>query len=228
MQTFAKQFTEPIFDRLANYRTELERHPFLAAAREDKLPEDVLIEFAFLQFADSILWIPMLAQMKSKATRSARLARAIGDNIGHEAGLEGTSHVTLAVRLMRSLGARSLEGMPTHVLERSAALWISDAFERFSEPEIAGWLLGAETLVPVMFAAVLPAFERLGCDATYFSEHVAVDGDEHAAWMREAVLDVVGLHGESAVADVMSGMADAFEETLEVPEDLRRRRCASH
>jgi len=228
MHTIDKQFTEPIFDRLSQYRAELEGHPFMTAAREDRLERDTLLEFAFHQFADSILWIPMLAQMKSKATRSARLARAIGDNIAHEAGLEGTSHVTLAVRLMRSLGARSLDELPTSVLARSAEMWISDNFEAFSEPEIAGFLLGAETLVPVMFAGVLPAFERLGCDATYFIEHVAVDGDEHSEWMREAVIDVLEIHGEESFREIMTGMADAFEETLSVPEDLWRRQCESH
>lgn len=92
IHSHGKQFTEPIFDQLARRRAELEQHPLLTAARKGELPESVVRQFAFQQFADSILWIPMLAQMKAKATRSTRLRRAIEENIAHEAGIEGPSH----------------------------------------------------------------------------------------------------------------------------------------
>src|SRR5689334_18222050 len=96
--------TEPIFARLEQYRADFAQHPLFAAARAGDLPPSLLREFAFHQYADSILWIPMLALMKSKAVRSARLRRAIEDNIACEAGLGATSHVQLAADLMRSLG----------------------------------------------------------------------------------------------------------------------------
>ena len=103
----------------------------------------------------------MLAQMKSKATRSRRLHRAIEANIAHEAGLGGTSHVTLAAQLVRSLGIRDLTPFPTRVFAHSATLWLTDGFAAdFTEPEVAGWLLAAETLVPDMFAAVEPVMRR--------------------------------------------------------------------
>ncbi|MEO8551299.1 MAG: iron-containing redox enzyme family protein, partial [Kofleriaceae bacterium] len=169
MRIHLKQYTEPIFTNLATQRALLANHPFLAAP---ELPTTILHEFAFHQYSDSILWIPMLAQMKAKATRSARLRRAIEDNIAHEAGLGGVSHVTRAVELMRSLGIRTLEPFPTHTFARSATLWLSDEFVGEAEPATAGWLLVAETLVPDMFAAVEPAFARLGADTRYFREHI--------------------------------------------------------
>jgi pyrroloquinoline quinone (PQQ) biosynthesis protein C len=219
MRIQLKQYTEPIFSELATQRSTLAAHPFLVAANELSTP--TLHEFAFHQYSDSILWIPMLAQMKSKATRSRRLHRAIEANIAHEAGLGGTSHVTLAAQLMRSLGICDLTPFPTRVFERSATLWLTDAFARdFSEPEVAGWLLAAETLVPDMFAAVEPAFARLGADTRYFREHVAVDTDEHAAWMAEAVVEIVELYGADCVPAITAGMRDAFAETLEVPNAL--------
>jgi hypothetical protein len=165
----------------------------------------------------------MLAQMKAKAVRSSRLRRAIEDNIAHEAGLGGVSHVTRAVELMRSLGIRTLEPFPTHTFARSATLWLSDEFVAEAEPATAGWLLVAETLVPEMFAAVEPAFARLGADTRYFREHVAVDTDEHAQWMTESVEDIIELYGPSCVDAILAGMADAFAETLEVPDALWRR-----
>jgi len=221
--------TEPIFAELARYRATLIQHPLLIAAEEGELPRETLLQFAYHQYSDSILWIPMLAQMKSKATRSRRLRKAIEDNIAHEAGLGGESHVTLAVRMMRTLGVRDLEAFPSDTFLRSATLWLTDDFASFDEPEIAGFLLTAETLVPLMFAAVARSYEIAGCDARYFREHVAVDGDEHAMWMAEAVDDVVAAYGPSCVPSILRGMEDAFAETIEVPDTLwEGAQCVSH
>ena len=224
MRMHLKQYTEPIFALLDEYRRLLVDHPLLTAPR---LSRTVLHEFAFHQYSDSILWIPMLAQMKSKATRSQRLRRAIEDNIGHEAGLGGTSHVALAVDLMRSLGVRALDALPTRTFARSAELWLSDEFVAESEPATAGWLLVAETLVPAMFAAIAPQFAAVGADTRYFTEHVAVDCDEHAAWMAESVEDVLELYGPTAMPEITAGMADAWQETREVPDALWELQCAS-
>jgi pyrroloquinoline quinone (PQQ) biosynthesis protein C len=224
MRLHLKQYTEPIFSRLDEYRARLIEHPFLTALDH---PVPILHEFAFHQYADSILWIPMLAQMRGKALRSRRLRDAIADNIAHEAGLHAVSHVQLAVDLMRGLGITRLDALPTRVLAHSAQLWISDEFSTLAEPELAGWLLVAETLVPVMFAAIEPQFARLGCDTRYFREHVSVDTDEHANWMAEAVEDVLDIYGPSAAPAIAAGMADAWDETREVPDELWGVRCAS-
>ena len=215
-----KQYTEPIFSRLAEYRAELAQHPLLTAARGGRVPEDVLREFAFHQYSDSILWIPMLAQMRGKASRSARLRRAIEDNIAHEAGLAGISHVTLAADMVRSLGISGLASFPGDTFTSHASYWLSEEFASFAEPEVAGYLLTAETLVPQLFAAMRPSYESLGCDIRYFVEHESVDGDEHAVWMREAVLDVLSEYGRDATSAVLAGMREAWEETLEIPNAL--------
>lgn len=68
--------------------------------------------------------------------------------------------------------------------------------------------------------------DRIG-DTRYFSEHIAVDVDEHASWMAEAVAGVVALYGPESVPIVTAGMADAWEETREVPDRLWERQCAS-
>ena len=234
--TYKEDFTEPIttkdiqpiFDLLRNYRSELARHPLMEAARQGELSTEILLELAFYQYSDSILWIPMLAQMKEMAVRSKRLRAAIEDNIAHEAGLGGVSHVTLAVWMMRSLGVRELDAFPTSTFTKSATLWLSDAFARQPEPEVAGWLLVAESLVPQMFAEVAPCYARIdGCDTRYFTQHVAVDNDEHARWMTEAVADVMQIYGPQAREVVIAGMTDAWEETREVPDHLWRRACGS-
>ncbi len=226
MRNHFRQLTEPIASTLHHYRAELLAHPLLEAAREGTLSETTLHQFAFHQYSDSITWIPMLAQMKSKATRSRRLQAAIRDNIAHEAGLDGTSHVTLAVALLRSLGLTSLDGFPGETIIDTASMWLGDPFAGFAEPAIAGWLLTAETLVPEMFAVMKPCFDPIA-DTRYFAEHVAVDADEHAAWMAEAVAEVVALYGTDCVPLVTAGMADAWQETIAIPDELWRSQCAS-
>jgi hypothetical protein len=223
----ARYETEPIFHLLACYRAELESHPLIAAARSSQLPTEILLEFAYHQYSDSILWIPMLAQMKSKATRSRRLREAIADNIACEAGLTGESHVTLAVAMLRSLGVTDLAAFPTQTLAANANEWLSAEFAAYGEPEVAGWLLVAETMVPILFAELKPCFDKLGCDTKYFAEHVAVDRDVHASWMAEAVADVVATYGPSCVSRVTAGMLESWQETIEVPDALWGRRCAS-
>jgi hypothetical protein len=213
--------TKPIFQRLNDYCAEFAEHPLFLAARDNRIPLPLLHEFAFYQYSDSILWIPMLALMKSKAVRSPRLRRAIEENICCEAGLGTTAHVQLAGNLLRSLGIFSVEAFPTGVYAESASWWLSHDFAEVTESETAGWLLVAETLVPIMFAEMKVCFDRLdGCDTAYFAEHVTVDTDEHSAWMAEAVEEVIGIFGPKGIPDAIAGMEDAWRETLEVPDQL--------
>jgi pyrroloquinoline quinone (PQQ) biosynthesis protein C len=219
MPTYYKQETEPIFSTLERYRAELLEHPLLVAAKAGQLERSTLIELAYYQYADSITWIPMLAQMKERALKSRRLRKAIEDNIAHEAGIGSTSHVTLAVSLMRSFGVRSLADFPVEGITRTASLWLSDAFSEMSEPALAGWLLVAETLVPAMFAVIAPSYEGIS-DATYFREHIHVDGDEHAVWMSESVAEVIEIYGTECIPEILAGMSDARDEAHEDPSAL--------
>jgi hypothetical protein len=219
-----KNETEPIFAQLRARCDSLASHPLFAAAAAGEVPIDVLHEFAFHQYLDSILWVPMLALMKAKATRSRRLAEAIADNIACETGLSGAAHVALATSLLRSLGLASVEGVGAGFLAESASEWLSDEFTRRTEPGVAGWLLGAEALVPVMFAAMEPCFARIAaCDTRYFVEHVAVDHDEHAVWMTEAVVDVLRVYGPGAQVEIAHGLDAAYAEATEVPDALYAR-----
>ena len=96
--------------------------------------------------------------------------------------------------------------------------------EDLEEPAVAGWLLVAETCVPILFDAVLPSFERLGADLTYFTAHVHIDADEHATWMAEAVEELAT--DEASSTSIVEGMAEAWAETIGIPDRLWRSRCA--
>ncbi|MFN0252004.1 MAG: iron-containing redox enzyme family protein [Kofleriaceae bacterium] len=226
MPTYYKQETEPIFSTLERYRAELLEHPLLVAAKSGQLERSTLIELAYYQYADSITWIPMLAQMKERALKSRRLRKAIEDNIAHEAGIGSTSHVTLAAGLMRSMGVRSLDGLPTDGILRTASLWLSDAFSEMTEPALAGWLLVAETLVPAMFEVIATQYAGIA-DTTYFSEHIHVDGDEHAVWMRESVAEVIAIYGTTCIPEILAGMADARDEAHDDPNALWANRAVA-
>lgn len=227
--TTPRALAAPVFAQLDRYCAQFAEHPFFLAAHDDRIPRPLLHEFAFYQYSDSVLWIPMLALMKSKATRSERLRRAIEENIRCEAGLGGVSHVQFAVNLMRSLGIESVDDFAPDTFTTSASLWLSRDFADFSEPEMAGWLLAAEMLVPIMFARMKVAFDRIpGCDTAYLAEHVAVDSDEHATWMAESVEEVVSLYGAASVPEVLAGLEDAWVETVEIPDLLHEKLCASH
>ena len=228
MRVHLKQYTEPIYEELAGYRATLVAHPLLTAARAGELSTKTLHQFAFHQYSDSILWIPMLAQMKGVVHKSRRLRDAIEANIGHEAGLGGISHVALAVDFMRSLGITDLEAMPTETFARDATEWLSADFHTITEANVAGWLLVAESLVPLMFAALEPSFAALGADTRYLREHVHVDSDEHAQWMAESVEEIVDIYGPDCCAEIHDSMDDAWRETIRVPDALWRSQCASH
>lgn len=216
-----------IASTLEGYIAELQKHPFLQATAHGQIPSEALKEFAFYQYSDSILWVPMLALMKSKAVKSKRLRSAIEDNLCCETGIGSVSHVELARAMMRSLDIRSVEGFPAATFQESASLWLSDTFDSFNEPEVAGWLFAAESLVPIMFALALPAFQKIaGGKLEYFSEHVHVDSDEHSAWMAESVDEILSLYGSAAEAQVLAGMQDAWEETISIPTLLWDRICA--
>ena len=66
MRYHHKHLTEPIFNALDRYRAELVEHPLLVAAKAGQIERPTLIRFASYQYADSVTWIPMLAQMKEK------------------------------------------------------------------------------------------------------------------------------------------------------------------
>src|ERR1700733_5365629 len=128
MRYHHKHLTEPIFNTLDRYRAELVEHPLLVAAKAGQIERPTLIRFASYQYADSVTWIPMLAQMKEKALRSRRLRTAIEDNIAHKAGLGAPPHVPLAARLMPNLGVRSLADLPTDGLASTADWLLTDEF----------------------------------------------------------------------------------------------------
>ena len=200
--------------RLEYYTTLLAAHPLLEMAATGRLARPVADEFAYLQYVDSILWVPMLALMKERVSRP-RLLRAIAENLACEAGYRGTSHVELARQFVESLGLFAPPpGCPVPDVVDTVTHWT-----RFPEPQIAGWLLAAETLVPLLFTRMRPSFASLpGADLRYLDEHVHVDSDDHAVWMKEAVAEI--LCSPSSLPAVLVGVDFGAREVFDVPDVL--------
>ena len=210
-----------VFYQLNLYRNYFLKHSFFKEAIDKQIPSSVLMEFALYQYSDGVLWVPMLSLMKSKIEKSTRLRKAIEDNICCETGIGGVSHVELVRKMINSLNLDCLGESSSYFVLKNLNFWLSQEFEEFTEPMVVGWLLVAETLVPIMFEKMQACFAPLGCDTLYFSEHVSVDGDEHSRWMSEAAHDVVAAYGaEQSVGAILHGMREAWLETISVPDLL--------
>lgn len=199
--------------RLALHEAMLRAHPFLELARNAMLPREILEEFAYLQYVDSILWVPMLSLMKERA-RSERLTRAIRDNIACETGMSGTSHIEMARMFIRSLGLDVVGAGQNPDVVATVSQWTT-----FGEAVVAGWLYAAEHLVPLLFGAMRPGFAAIpGADLRYLDEHIAVDSDDHSRWMREAIAEII--QDDPTHPDVLLGIDLGSREVLDVPDVL--------
>jgi hypothetical protein len=91
-----------------------------------------------------------------------------------------------------------------------------------SEEEIAGWLMAAETLVPVFFQIFRPAFARFpGADLRYLDVHIEVDSSEHSQWMNEAVQEL--LKDEISFNRILAGIDIGGRLLLSIPDLLYTR-----
>lgn len=208
-----------LFETVQFYRLKLEQHPISDLIRAGNLPENILREFSRIQYVDSILWVPMLSLIKGKI-KSPRLTRAVRENIICETGINGTPHTTLCKDFVESLGEPTFYGdTATYAPGSSFPVEVMNGMVAFSEAQIAGWLMAAETLVPIFFALFRPAFAQIkNVDMRYLDEHIAVDADEHAQWMNEAVIEL--LQDEECYRSILSGIDIGGRVTLSIPDLL--------
>jgi pyrroloquinoline quinone (PQQ) biosynthesis protein C len=216
------QYSQRLTDAVARFKEELESHPIAKMAQEGTIPESILREYARIQYVDSVLWIPMLALIKGKTT-SPRLMKAVRANILCEAGYDGKPHVTMAKEFVESIGEPTFYGDYSDYAPRSAhAVEVMNGIAGMNEAELSGWLLAAETLVPIFFSIFRPAFARLpGVDLRYLDEHISVDADEHSQWMNEAVREI--LKDEATFEHILNGIRIGGRLTLSIPDVLYSR-----
>ena len=215
---------------LESYEKQLINHPLSLLIKKEGLDLETLREIAGLQYVDSVLWVPMLALMKDRV-QNPKLKEALLDNLLCEAGATHTSHVTLCLEFIESLGVSpyygdfsKLSSLGTQPVE------MMNSVTGLNEGEIAGWILASEFLVPPLFKALRPAFARIpGVKLRYLEDHIVVDSDEHAQWMFDSCLD---LSKEGKFEDdILSGLHMGGRTALSVPDavyakHIRKRRAS--
>jgi pyrroloquinoline quinone (PQQ) biosynthesis protein C len=216
-------YSRRLAEEVSRFKEALETHPMARLASEGAIPESILREYARIQYVDSVLWIPMLALIKGK-TRSPRLMKAVRANILCEAGYDGKPHVTMAKEFVESLGEPTYYGDYSEYAPRAAhPVEVMNGLAGMTEAEMSGWLLAAETLVPIFFSIFRPAFARLrGVDLRYLDEHISVDADEHSQWMNEAVQEILS-KDEDSFEQILNGVRIGGRVTLSIPDVLYAR-----
>jgi pyrroloquinoline quinone (PQQ) biosynthesis protein C len=204
---------------MESYVQQMRTHPLQLVFRDPSVPRQLVLDFAGIQYADSVLWVPMLAIMKDRAQHPT-LVQALLDNLMCEAGAHHESHVMLCQRFLKSLGVspyfgdyRQYSDLARHPIE------IMNGVSGMSECQIAGFNLMSEAMVPHLFKMALPAFQRIpGADCQYLTDHISVDADDHAAAMIRAVQDLI-LSG-SSVGEILEGMHLSGRTSLSIPDAL--------
>lgn len=219
VETKAARSVELVKLVVEEYGLQMKEHPLAKVMAAPEVSRKLLEEYAGLQYVDSILWVPMLAIMKDRA-KNPRLVKALTDNILCEAGAKHTSHVTLCMNFIKSIGLTPFYGnfeyyskLAQHPIE------MMNAVSGMSEAQIAGWALVAEAVVPSLFSMTVPAYSRLpGVDMTYLNEHIQVDSDEHAQWMLESVEELVS--EGTPIREILAGVHLGGRTALSIPDAL--------
>lgn len=125
---------------------------------------------------------------------------------------------------VESLGEPTFYGDYIEYAPRSAhAVEVMNGLTGMTEAEMSGWLLAAETLVPVFFGIFRPAFAQIhGVDLRYLDEHISVDADEHSQWMNEAVQELL-VKDKSSFEQILNGIRIGGRLTVSIPDVLYAR-----
>jgi pyrroloquinoline quinone (PQQ) biosynthesis protein C len=198
---------------------QMRTHPLQTVFRSPTPPRSLVLEFAGIQYVDSVLWVPMLAIMKDRA-RHPTLVKALLDNLLCEAGANHESHVMLCQRFIKSIGISPYYGDFRQYSELAGhPIAIMNGVSGMSELQIAGFNLMSEAMVPHLFKLALPAFQAIpGADCQYLTDHISVDADDHANAMIQAVRDLL-IDGAS-VGEIMEGMHLSARTALSIPDAL--------
>lgn len=201
---------------LEEYKRAIANHPIGRIV----LSRKCLNDFALAQWGDSVIWVPMLALMRDKVS-SPRLKQALDANLRCESGIDANrSHVTLCRRFVESIGLHP--GIsPSRIEVGGHAARMTDSTTSLCELQISGWILASEWIVPSIFSLVLPQFQNIPeADTEYLREHIEVDDEEHARWMREAAQELLLSGKENALEKILAGAHLAGRAGISVLDGL--------
>lgn len=201
------------------YAKQMEHHPLASVLAVDNPPKGLLIEYAGIQYVDSVLWVPMLAIMKDRVSNPT-LKSALTDNLLCEAGAKHQSHVVLCQEFIRSLKISPYFGDFKQYSDLSRhSIEMMNAVSGMSEVQIAGMNLASEAMVPYLFSLALPAFQKMkGVNTNYLVEHIAVDADDHAQRMYDSIESLLSEGTE--LGKIIEGIHLGARTALSIPDAL--------
>ncbi len=213
------EYANQISELVEFYQKQMETHPLQNVFKSQRVPLKLLKEYASLQYIDSTLWVPMLAIMKDRVS-APRISKALKDNIMCEAGVCGTSHITLCMNFIKSLGVDPFFGSTEYYSPLAIhPTEMMNAVSGMSEGQIVGWTLVAEAIVPFLFQMTLAAYKKNPkTNVLYLEEHISVDSDEHAQWMFEGAIEVAT--SAQAFHAILEGIHLGGRTALSVPDAL--------
>ncbi|MBX9694941.1 MAG: iron-containing redox enzyme family protein [Cyanobacteria bacterium] len=195
-----------IDSRIALYCDQISNHPVAPLLARGQVSIATLYDCAVTQFKSSILWVPLLSLLKDRA-KNQRLKQALLANLLCESGARGLSHVQLCSRFVESVRAhyRKVTGNADISLPLDTNLSEVLFVAELAEPVLTGWLLAAEALTPATDKILLDGFRHVpGIDEAFLLEHIAVDSEEHAIWMREAAGEL--LTESNCLTELLAGV----------------------
>lgn len=203
-------------------------HSFLARCRSGDVPLDELKLFLVQQGLYSSYFTRYLCALMANLPDNADVQKLAG-NLCEELGLTDDSETphSLVYRAMLEHFGLSLNGARPLIGTRRL---IDTMFDHCRHPDAARGLaalcLGAEALVPVVYADIIKGFEAHGVAAgalAFFHIHVECD-DGHAETMRDILVEIAQRDGEriqtmlsagEALVDARLAFFDAIEAGAE-------------
>ncbi|MEX3628162.1 MAG: iron-containing redox enzyme family protein [Burkholderia sp.] len=187
----------------------IREHSFLARCRSGEVPLEELKLFLVQQGLYSSYFTRYLCALMANLSDNADVLKLAG-NLYEELGLADDSETphSLVYRAMLEHFGLSLQGARPLIGTRRL---IDTMFDHCRHPDAARGLaalcLGAEALVPVVYADIIKGFEAHGVSAgalAFFHIHVACD-DGHAETMRDILVEIAQRNGDSVPAMLSAG-----------------------
>jgi pyrroloquinoline quinone (PQQ) biosynthesis protein C len=193
----------------SSFVEQLLRHPFLARCGDGTVTMDELREFLVQQGKYSSYFTRYLCALISHLEQSEDVLRLAG-NLAEELGYGSnghTPHSRIYADMLRGFGL-TLEKHPTYPETQNL---IDTMFMLCRQPGglvgLGALCLGAEAVVPTMYARIIDGFRGCGVDMDrlqFFAMHVECD-DDHAQTMYEIIARRISSSHSSRISALNAG-----------------------
>lgn len=195
-----------------NLVARLKRTEFLRRCRSEEITRDELKTFLVQQGLYSAYFTRYLCALMSNLPQNQQVL-ALADNLCEELGLNGDAQTPHSVLYKNMLGNQGLDLASAEMLPSTSRL-INTMFDHCRDRRYARGLgalcLGAEAIVPCMYADLISGFKACGFgakDIEFFQIHVECD-DAHAETLHKIMLDTA--RNDPHALGLMFGAGDAL------------------